>query len=65
MKNKKSYKYYITQDDQKKLLSKAKDSGFVGRGAISLFLTKIATEPIVFLDANAKVILSVLQPQSP
>lgn len=57
----KAYKYYVEEETQRKLLAKASDVGFEGRGAISKYLRKVANEPIVFLDKNVKAILESLK----
>lgn len=48
---------YLEREDIKKLIKKANESGFTGKGAISRYVEKIAREPICFLDDNVKALL--------
>lgn len=52
-------KVYLEEDDVKSLQRKATDSGFIGKGAISHYIEKVAKEPIVFLDNNLKSALKM------
>jgi hypothetical protein len=54
---KRTIKIYLEPEDITKLKAKAG----TGRGAISEYIRKIAREPIVFLDSNAKELLASLQ----
>lgn len=58
---KKCYKIYLTEEDFNKLISKANQSGFYGRGSVSAYINKVANESICFLDSNVKALLSALQ----
>lgn len=49
-----SVKFYISSDEERRLINKAKDSGFTGRGATSHYISKIANEPVAFLDDELK-----------
>ena len=49
-------KVYLEKEDLNKLKSKAG----TGRGEISAYITKIAREPVVFLDENTKTMLKAL-----
>ena len=57
---KQSYKFYIEKEDHKKLISKAKEMSYEGRGALSKFLTFIARNPIILMDQNTKTMLKAL-----
>ena len=54
---KKQYKIYLEQEDYDKLKTKAGS----GRGSIAQYITKIAREPVVFLDSNARAMLEALR----
>jgi len=54
---KQTIKIYLEPEDLKKLIKKANESGFSGRGALSYYIEKIAKEPIAFLDENVKALL--------
>lgn len=43
-------KIYIEDKDAKRLLSKAHQSGYNSRGAISKYISKVARENIIFID---------------
>lgn len=51
---------YLDPESHKKLIEKAGDAGFSGRGALSYYINKIANEPICFLDTNVKLLLKML-----
>ena len=56
-------KIYLDSETRKKLLEKASDTGFSGRGAMTKFIEKIAAEDICFLDENLRKMLKVLFPK--
>jgi len=56
---KKPIKVYLSPEAEKALKQKA-NSLFEGRGSISSYITKIALEPICFLDENVRVVLGAL-----
>ncbi len=64
MNMKQSIRIYLESEDKKRLLEKAKQSGFEGRGALINFIQKIANEDICFLDENLKKMLKALSPLS-
>lgn len=53
-------KIYLAPDTKRKLIAKASEVGITGRGAIALYLEKIASEPVVFLDKNVLTIIEAL-----
>ena len=55
-------KVYLDPEAQKKLLKKATETGFYGRGALTKFIEKIAAEDICFLDDNLRKMLRVIFP---
>ena len=55
-------KIYLDFETKKKLLQKADETGFYGRGALTKFVEKIAVEDICFLDENLRKMLKVLLP---
>ncbi len=55
-------KIYLDFETQKKLLKKANETGFTGRGALTKFVEKIAAEDICFLDDNLRKMLRALFP---
>ena len=57
---KKDYKIYLEEADYKKLIQKALECGYSGRGALSHFLSYVAQNQIVFLDENCKKMLKSL-----
>jgi len=57
----KEYKIFLTPEDYEHLKQIAASSGYTGRGAVSHFIKKIATEPICFLDSNVQKMLEVLK----
>ena len=56
-------KVYLDPETQKRLLKKAIETGFYGRGALTKFIEKIAVEDICFLDDNLRKMLSALFPR--
>jgi len=56
-------KVYLDSETQKKLLKKASETGFTGRGALTKFIEKIAAEDICFLDDNLRKMLHTLFPR--
>ena len=57
-------KIYLDSEAQKKLLKKANETGFQGRGALTKFVEKIAAEDICFLDDNLRKMLRALFPEA-
>lgn len=57
---KRTIKIYLENGTENKLIAKAREKGFVGRGAISHYIQMIAEQPVIFLDENAKVMLRAL-----
>lgn len=55
-------KIYLDSETKKKLMQKASETGFSGRGAITKFIEKIASEDICFLDENLRKMLKVILP---
>lgn len=53
-------KVYLDRETHHQLIQKAQEAGFIGRGALSLFLQKIAQEDLVFMDNNVKKILHAI-----
>jgi hypothetical protein len=59
---KKPIKIYLDPETKKRLLQKANETGFYGRGAMTRFIEKISTEDICFLDENLRKMLRALFP---
>ena len=57
---KKLYSVYLEYKDYKKLLDKAHEMDYSGRGTLSYFFSYIANNELVFLDANCKRMLKSL-----
>ena len=55
-------KIYLDSETKKKLLEKANETGFYGRGALTRFIEKISAEDICFLDENLRKMLKALFP---
>ena len=55
-------KIYLDSETKKKLIQKANETGFSGRGALTKFIEKIAKEDVCFLDKNLRKMLRVLFP---
>lgn len=55
-------KVYLDFETKKKLMQKANETGFYGRGALTRLIEKIATEDICFLDENLRKMLKMLFP---
>lgn len=55
-------KIYLDFETKKKLLEKANETGFYGRGALTRFIEKISAEDICFLDENLRKMLKALFP---
>lgn len=55
-------KVYLDPETQKRLLKKAGETGFTGRGAMTKFIEKIASEDICFLDENLRKMIKTLFP---
>lgn len=55
-------KIYLDSETKRKLLQKATQTGFDGRGALTKFVEKIAVEDICFLDENLRKMLKALFP---
>lgn len=60
---KKPVKVYLDSETKKKLMRKANETGFHGRGALTKFIEKIAEEDICFLDENLRKMLKALFPK--
>ncbi len=56
-------KIYLDSETKKKLIDKAGETGFYGRGALTKFMEKIAIEDICFLDENLRKMLKTLFPR--
>ena len=56
-------KIYLNLETKKKLIQKANETGFSGRGALTKFVEKIAAEDICFLDENLRKMLKMLFPK--
>ena len=59
---KQAIKIYLDSDTKRKLAQKAGETGFEGRGALTKFIEKVASEDICFLDDNVKKMLKVVFP---
>ena len=59
---KQATKVYLDFETKKKLMQKANETGFYGRGALTRLIEKIATEDICFLDENLRKMLKMLFP---
>jgi hypothetical protein len=59
---KRPVKIYLDSETQRKLMKKVNETGFFGRGAMTKFVEKIASEDICFLDENLRKMLKVLFP---
>jgi len=55
-------KIYLDFETKKKLMQKANETGFYGRGALTKFIEKISAEDICFLDDNLRKMLKALFP---
>ncbi len=55
-------KIYLDSETKKKLLQKASETGFEGRGALTKLIEKVASEDICFLDENLRKMLKTLFP---
>lgn len=55
-------KVYLDSETKKKLMQKASETGFNGRGAMTKFIEKIAAEDICFLDENLRKMLRTIFP---
>lgn len=55
-------KIYLNSETKRKLMQKANETGFEGRGAMTKFIEKIAAEDICFLDENLRKMLKTLFP---
>lgn len=53
------YKIYLEKSDYERLLAKALEAGFTGRGRLSHFLSMLSHQIIIFGDANLKQILNM------
>ncbi len=56
-------KVYLDSETKRRLIQKANDTGFNGRGAVSKFIEKIAIEDLCFLDDNVRKMLKALFPK--
>jgi phosphoribosylaminoimidazole carboxylase (NCAIR synthetase) len=57
---KKKLELWLDEEDIKRIILKAKECGYEGKGATSHYIEKIAKEPIVFLGSDVKAILKAL-----
>ncbi len=57
---KQQIKVYLESEEIKKLKLKAEALNFKGKGAISHYISKIANEPICFIDENVRNFIKVL-----
>lgn len=55
-------KIYLDSETKRKLLQKASETGFEGRGALTKLIEKVASEDICFLDENLRKMLKTLFP---
>ena len=55
-------KVYLDSETKRRLMQKANDTGFYGRGSVTKFIEKIAIEDICFLDENLRKMLRALFP---
>ena len=58
---KQAYKIYLEDSDYRKLIIKAGETGFSGRGSVSHFLKFLANNEVIFLDENCKKMLRAMQ----
>ncbi len=58
---KKEFKFWVEQKDYKKLLDKARELGFTGKGALSHFFEYIANQPMIIVDENIKTALRAIR----
>lgn len=58
---KKEIKIWLEEAELKRLKQKALDSGFVGKGFLSHYISKISNESIAFIPPNVRVILEAKQ----
>ena len=56
-------KIYLDSEMKRKLMQKANETGFYGRGSLTKFMEKIAMEDIGFLDDNLRKMLKNLFPK--
>ena len=56
-------KIYLDSEMKRKLMQKANETGFYGRGSLTKFMEKIAIEDICFLDDNLRKMLKTLFPK--
>lgn len=57
---KKRVEIWLESEDVKRIILKAKECGFEGKGAISRYIEKIAREPICFIGQDVRSILKAL-----
>ena len=55
-------KVYLDSETKRKLMLKANETGFHGRGAMTKFIENSAVEDICFLDENLRKMLRTLFP---
>lgn len=53
-------KIYLEESDKRKLMIKAEESGFSGKGSLSHYVSKVANSDLIFLDNNARKIFKAL-----
>lgn len=58
---KKVIKVYLEEKSVKNLKKKAEELGYIGRGAVSRYIEKVASEPVIFLDNNLKELTRLFQ----
>jgi len=56
-----SLNLWLDKKVKEALKQKANALGFHGKGQYSRYITKVATEPIIFLDSNARILLEALK----
>jgi hypothetical protein len=54
-------KVYLEELELKNLEDKARDLGFIGRGWLSHYLSKMASQPVIILDKNLRTALEALK----
>ena len=59
---KQAIKIYLDSDTRRRLVQKANETGFNGRGSLTKFIEKVAAEDICFLDDNLRKMLRTLFP---
>ncbi len=57
----KDHKFYMDEDDFKKLMDTVKDAGFIGKGSLSRYLRNLAHEPSIILTKNMRDLLQAMK----